>query len=168
MKAFLMRFAFILALAPGLVLANSVSTKPLDSRALAGLEQGKILWDITLANPDALIARLNVLEETYEDMVRQGLKPNMIFTFRGGAAGLIAKDLSHLDIEQASAVGQVQYKLTELMKRPGVHMEACQIATRRFNITQQDQLLPGISLVGNTFLSIMGYENQGYTTIRID
>lgn len=164
MKPLIHFFLFLVFLAPGLVMAE----KPSDQRALAGIESGKILWDITLANPEGLLSRLNVLEETYEDMVRQGVKPNMIFTFRGGAAGLIAADISHLEMEKASAVGQVQYKLTEFMKRPGVHMEACQIATRRFNLTKQDHLMPGILLVGNTFLSIMGYENQGYTTIRID
>lgn len=164
MKTFFSRLVIILVLAPGLVLAE----KPSDQRALASIESGKILWDITLANPQALLSRLTVLEETYDDMLRQGLKPNMIFTFRGGAAGLIAADLRGLDIERAAEVGQVQDKLTSLMKRPGVHMEACAIATRRFNLTKQDQLMPGVLLVGNTFLSIMGYENQGYTTIRID
>ncbi len=138
------------------------------AKAISEIKAGKILWDITLGNPEGLLSRLNVLEETYEDMVRQGIKPQMIFTFRGGAAGFIARDLSHLTMEQASAVDQVQLKLEGLMKRPGVHMEVCQIATRRFNITRQAQLIPGVLLVGNTFLSIMGYENQGYSTIRID
>ncbi len=164
MQRVLKVFFVLFTLLPGLVLAD----KPSDNRAINGMQTGKILWDITLANPENLLSRLNVLEETYEDMIRQKIKPQMIFTFRGGAAGLIARDLSHLDIDKAAAVGQVQYKLSELMKRPGIHMEACQIATRRFNLTEQNQLMPGILLVGNTFLSIMGYENKGYTTIRID
>lgn len=164
MNKLLKLILFVVVLLPGLTIAGKSS----DQRALARIESGKILWDITLANPQALISRLIVLEETYEDMVRQGVKPNMIFTFRGGAAGLIAADLNHLDIERAADVGLVQDKLASFMKRPGVHMEACQIATRRFNLTQQDHLMPGVLLVGNTFLSIMGYENQGYTTIRID
>ncbi|AHF01852.1 hypothetical protein THIAE_08875 [Thiomicrospira aerophila AL3] len=168
MNTFFRSFILCVVLSPGLVMANSSITKPSDSRALAGLEQGKILWDITLAQPDALIARLNVLEETYHDMVRQNLTPNMMFTFRGGAVQHLAQDLSQRDLDQAAASLAVQQKLSELLALPGIHMEACQIATRRFNLTRQEDLMQGVTLVGNTFLSIMGYENQGYTTIRID
>lgn len=170
MKSLYKTFVFCLILAPGLVSANMLEAinKPSDSRAIAQLEQGKILWDITLADPQALVSRLQVLEETYHDMVRQNLTPNMMFTFRGGSVQHLARDLSHRDLDQAAASLVVQQKLTELLALPGVRMEACQIATRRFNLLQQDDLMPGVTLVGNTFLSIMGYTNQGYTSIRID
>lgn len=163
MKAFLKSFLLILILAPGLVLAG----KPTDSRAIAGMDKAKILWDVTLANPQGLISRLSVIEETHQDMVRQGLKPNMVFAFRGGAAGLIGRDTDQLDIERAAEVRMLHDRIAQIQQLEGVHMEACAIATRRFNLSQED-LLPGITLVGNTFLSIMGYENQGFATIRID
>ncbi|WP_018875039.1 DsrE family protein [Thioalkalivibrio sp. ALJ1] len=145
----------------------ALADKPSDERAIAGLENGRILWDITIGDPERLIARLSVIEETYDDMVRQGLEPEMMFAFRGGAAGMIAASTDHLELEDVSAVRHIHERLEDLLAREGVHMEACSIATRRFDLTQDD-LLPGIQLVGNTFLSIMGYESQGYATIRID
>lgn len=163
MKTLFASFSLILALAPGLVLAD----KPTDSRAIAGMQTGQILWDVTLANPQGLISRLNVIEETHQDMIRQGLKPKMVFAFRGGAAGLIGRDTEKLDIERAAEVRMLHDRIAQIQQLDGVHMEACSIATRRFNLGQED-LLPGITLVGNTFLSIMGYENQGYATIQID
>ncbi|WP_018872847.1 DsrE family protein [Thioalkalivibrio sp. ALJ16] len=150
-------------LLPGLALAE----KPGDQRAIAGMDTGRILWDITIGEPERLIARLSVIQETYEDMQRQGLEPDMVFAFRGGAAALIARDTDHLEIEDVSAARHIHERLQALMELDGIHMEACQIATRRFDLGQED-LIPGVQLVGNTFLSIMGYENQGYTTIRID
>ncbi|WP_018875735.1 hypothetical protein [Thioalkalivibrio sp. ALE31] len=150
-------------LLPGLALAD----KPGDQRAIAGMDTGRILWDITIGEPDRLIARLSVIRETYDDMQRQGLEPEMVFAFRGGAAGLIARSTDHLDIEDVSTVRHIHERLEGLLELDGIHMEACSIATRRFDL-EQDDLLPGIHLVGNTFLSIMGYENQGYATIRID
>lgn len=158
--AFLLLFTLWL---PGLALAD----KPGDERALAGMETGRILWDITIAEPERLSARLDVIRETYEDMQRQGLEPRMVFAFRGGAAALIARSTDHIEIEDVAAVRDVHERLESLQGSDGIHMEACHIATRRFDL-EQDDLLPGIHLVGNTFLSIMGYENQGYTTIRID
>ncbi len=152
-----------LLLLPGLAAAD----KPGDSRALSGIDTGRILWDITIGDPERMISRLSVIEETYDDMLRQDVQPMMIFTFRGGAAGLLARDLDRLELEDASAVAHVHERLQGLLDRSGVHMEACAIATRRVGLEQQD-LIPGVQLVGNTFLSIMGYRQKGYTTIRID
>ncbi len=145
----------------------ALADKPGDDRAIDGLEEGRILWDVTLGDPERLIARLDVILETREDMQRQGLEPHMIFAFRGGAAGLVAESTDHLDLADADAVERLHDRLQDLQGLDNVHMEACSIATRRFDLGQRD-LLPGIELVGNTFLSIMGYERQGYSTIRID
>jgi len=150
-----------------LLTATASADKPGDDRALAGIDTGRIVWDITIGEPERLIARLSVIEETYDDMVRQGVEPDMVFAFRGGAAALIARDTDHLDIEDVSAARHIHDRIADIVERDGVHMEACYIATRRFDLGQDD-LIPGVHLVGNTFLSIMGYENQGYTTIRID
>jgi intracellular sulfur oxidation DsrE/DsrF family protein len=163
MKPLLTRILLIFALAPGLVFAD----KPTDSRAIVGMQTGKILWDITLSNPKRLIARLNVIEETHQDMIRQGLQPKMVFAFRGGAAGLIAQDTDQLNLELAAEVLMLHERIKQVQKLEGVHMEACAIAARRFHLDQKD-LLPGITLVGNTFLSIMGYQNQGFAIIKID
>jgi len=140
--------------------AAALTDTPGDTRAIAGMETGRIMWDITIGDPDRLIGRLDVIEQTFDDMVRQGLKPDMVFGFRGGAAGLIATSTDR-NIEH------IHERLQRLLERDGIHMEACSLATQRFGLAQKD-LLPGIHLVGNTFLSIMGYEHQGYATIRLD
>lgn len=163
MKALLSCVLLALTFAPGLVLAD----KPTDSRAIAGMQTGKILWDVTTGDPQRLIARLNVIEETYQDMIRQGLQPKMVFAFRGGAAGLIAKSTDKLSLELAVDVLMLHERIRQIQQLKDVHMEACAIATRRFHLAQED-LLPGITLVGNTFLSVMGYQNQGFVTIKID
>ncbi|TVS16857.1 MAG: hypothetical protein EA417_08780 [Gammaproteobacteria bacterium] len=145
----------------------TLADRPGDNRAIAGMETGRIMWDITIGDPQHLIGRLAVIEQTFDDMVRQGLKPEMVLGFRGGAAGLIAASPDHRDDREAFVLRQVHERLQGLLQRDSVHMEACGLATQRFDLAQED-LLPGIHLVGNTFLSIMGYENQGYSTIRLD
>ncbi len=145
----------------------AAADKPGDERAIEGMDEGRILWDVTLGDPEALMGRLDVILETREDMQRQGLEPHMVFAFRGGAAGLVAESTDHLDFADVANVERLHERLDALLELDNVHMEACSIATRRFDLEAGD-LLPGIELVGNTFLSIMGYERQGYTTIRID
>lgn len=158
------------ALAAVLLLLSTplLAEKPGDSAALAGVEDGRIIWDVTQGDPAILSARLDVIEETYDDMVRQDVTPRMVFAFRGGAARLIATDIdAHVDLADRDAALLVQEKLTALLTRSGVVMEACDIATRRFDLGPDD-LMSGVDAVGNTFLSLMGYGQQGYVAIPIN
>lgn len=140
----------------------------LDDRvALEGVEVGKIAWDVTQGNPATLSGRLDVIHETYQDMVRQGVKPRMLFTFRGGAVLLLQKNLDALPLADQADAEQVQQSLAHLNTLPGVRMEACQIAMRRAGIGA-DELIPGVHAVGNTFLSLMGFGQRGYITIPIN
>jgi intracellular sulfur oxidation DsrE/DsrF family protein len=45
-------------------------------------------------------------------------------------------------------------------------MEACSVATRLFGV-DNGTLLDGIKPVGNTFVSLTGYQAQGYANIPI-
>jgi intracellular sulfur oxidation DsrE/DsrF family protein len=47
-----------------------------------------------------------------------------------------------------------------------VRMEACSITTRLAGI-DSETLLPGIDLVGNTFVSQIGYQAKGFAVIPI-
>jgi len=48
----------------------------------------------------------------------------------------------------------------------GVRMEACSVATKLFNVSNKS-LLNGIKPVGNTFVSLTGYQAKGYASIPI-
>ncbi len=151
-----------------LLAVPAAADKPGDDAALAGIEEGRIIWDVTQGDPALLAGRLAVIEETWDDMVRQDVEPRMVFAFRGGAARVIARDIdAHFDLADHDAVAEVHERLNDFLERPGVVMEACDIATRRFDLGADD-LLPGIDLVGNTFLSLMGYSRQGYVAIPIN
>jgi len=45
-------------------------------------------------------------------------------------------------------------------------MESCSVATRLFKVDNAS-LLDGIKPVGNTFVSLTGYQAQGYANIPI-
>jgi len=54
----------------------------------------------------------------------------------------------------------------DLAKRPGVKMEACSVAARLFDVDSKTYL-PGIKPVGNTFVSLIGYQAKGFAVIPI-
>lgn len=163
----LLRLIAILLLLPGLALPTlAMAEKPSDQRALEGLTQGKIVWDINMASAQKLSLYLNVIQETYDDLKRQGVEPDMVFAFRGTSVRLIRTGHDDLPLDEIEHHEQLASQLKALMARPGVQMEACAIAMRLFGVDAAG-LLPGIMPVGNTFVSLMGYQMKGYASILI-
>ena len=157
----------MIVLLPGLVLATEVP-RPDDARSLQGLEEGRILWDVTAGDPDKLLARLGVIEQTYRDLERQGVTPRMMFAFRGGSVRLLTRDAPEQSLDEAQTILQIHARLQELAALDGVErMEACSIATRRNGITQADLVEPIVE-VGNTFVTAAAYAQRGYAKIKID
>lgn len=140
--------------------------KPADEAALEGVTRGKVVWDINMGDPKKLSLYLRVIEETYDDLVRQGVAPDMVFAFRGRSVLLISTDREEIPLEQHVYLDEVAELLADLSNRPGVRMEACSVACRLFGV-KAESLLPRIKAVGNTFVSLIGYQAKGYGTIPI-
>ncbi|MCF8004335.1 MAG: DsrE family protein [Chromatiaceae bacterium] len=146
--------------------ADAPDTKPDDSRALASVETGKVAWDINVGNPEKLSLYLKVMDETYEDLKRQGVEPEMVFTFRGPSLQLISTQHTDVPLDQEQHYEAVAELIKTLQAKPNVHMEACSVAARLFKI-DPGTLLSGIDFVGNTFVSQIGYQSKGYAMIPI-
>lgn len=139
--------------------------KPDDADALQGVTQGRVVFDINISEPKKLPLYLMVIDETISDLERQGVKPEVILAFRGKAVALISTDRERFELTDLPDVEKAAAQLEALQKR-GVRMEACSVATRVFGVDNAT-LLPGIKPVGNTFVSLIGYQAQGYATIPV-
>jgi len=157
---------FPIVLLLSLVTGVALAEKPSDEHALKGLASGKIAWDINMGSAYKLKGYLKVMAETYDDLKRQGVEPDMIFTFRGPSVRLITEDLAGIPMDEEADHEEIAEQVRALLARPNVRMEACSIATRLAGIDGQT-LLPGIALVGNTFVSQIGYQAKGYASIPI-
>ncbi len=140
--------------------------KPGDADALNDIHVGKVVWDVTVGNPKKLLLMLNVIEETYDDLVRQNVKPDMVFAFHGPVMKLITTEAPELALDDEEAHEKVLELLTKFSKKPGIKMESCSIAARLLNI-DNDTIISEVKPVGNTFVSLIGYQKQGYALIPI-
>lgn len=154
----------ILLLSLGLPQAHSADG-PDDADALQGVTQGRVVFDINVSTPKKLPLYLMVIDETISDLERQGVEPEVILAFRGKAVTLITTDHEDIELTDLEYVEKAATQLEALQKRGG-RMEACSVATRLFGV-DNGALLPGIKPVGNTFVSLIGYQAQGYATIPI-
>lgn len=158
---------FIIIVLSGLLFSNHVyAEKPTDSDALQDVNEGKIVWDVTVGNPIKLLLLMKVIEETYDDIVRQDVKPDMIFTFHGPVVKLISSQPLDLALDEEEAHEELLDRLRKFSKKPGVKMESCSVAARLLGI-DNETIMSEVNPVGNTFVSLMGYQNKGYALIPI-
>jgi len=150
-----------------LLFASNViaETAPDDSAALKGVKTGKVIFDINMTEPKKMTLYLMVIRQTVDDLKRQGVEPDVILAFRGLSVRLISKDREQFELEEYMHLDKIAEQIADL-KTQGVRMEACSVATRLFQI-DNDTLLDGIQPVGNTFVSLTGYQAQGYANIPI-
>ena len=161
------KFILLQALFTLLLLCNAYADKPNDADALEGIETGKVIWDITLSNPSRLLFVMKVIDETYEDLVKQDITPDMVFTFHGRVLKLLSSQPIELDLDEEVALEELLELIQALSKKPGVKMESCSVASRILNI-DNDTIIPEVKPVGNTFVSLIGYQQKGYSLIPIN
>ncbi|WP_018948752.1 DsrE family protein [Thioalkalivibrio sp. ALMg11] len=138
---------------------------PTDARALEGVEQGRVVFDLNNNDPEMLALYLMVIRETFEDLTDQGVEPDMILVFRGLAVTMISEDRERFELTEFDHLDTIEEHIAAL-KEKGVRMESCSVATRLFGV-DHGELLPGIEPVRNTFVSLTGYQAQGYAVIPI-
>jgi intracellular sulfur oxidation DsrE/DsrF family protein len=109
-----------------------------------------------------LLKQLEVIEETRQSLIKQGVKPDFVITFRGPATKLVQTDQSQIAAEDRENATKVAEKVSALKTAKGVtSMEQCAIAVRLAG-TKPENVLPAIKVVGNGFISLMGYQAKGY------
>jgi intracellular sulfur oxidation DsrE/DsrF family protein len=144
---------------------SMAATQPDDSDALAGVTTGKVIFDINMTDAKKMTLYLMVIDETVEDLKKQGVTPDVIVAFRGLSVRLVSKDREPMELTDYEHLDKIEQQLAALQEK-GVKMEACSVATRLFKVKNED-LLDGVKAVGNTFVSLTGYQAQGYANIPI-
>ncbi|WP_019895206.1 DsrE family protein [Hydrogenovibrio halophilus] len=137
-----------------------------NEHAMAGVENGDVLFDITLSEPRMLTGQMNVIRETYRDLQAHGITPRMVLAFHGQNVHYLTENLDTVALEDLNQVEAFNQSLDKLMALEGVRIEVCAIATRVYG-ADRDAIRDGIEVVGNTYLSNIGYAKQGYAVIGI-
>jgi intracellular sulfur oxidation DsrE/DsrF family protein len=148
------------------VLFCSVGAKAADDHAsLTGLKEVKVAFDIKDGDPKLLLGRLDVIDETRQSLIQQGVKPHFILAFRGPATKLVQTDQDKIKPEDRAMAAKIAARIKEMSVAPGVDgFEQCAVAAREQG-TKTELVLPEIHVVGNGFISLMAYQAKGYAYI---
>ena len=101
-----------------------------------------------------------------ETMVAQKVKPDFIIVFVGATVRFFttAPD-AELFEKQKETLAAIAASVRELKKK-GVRMEVCEIATNFFKVPS-GTLFPELKLIGNGFTSLIGYQSRGYRLVPV-
>jgi intracellular sulfur oxidation DsrE/DsrF family protein len=158
---------FVFAAAAAIALFALASTPaypegPNDQAALSGLSEVKVAFDVTNGDGKTLLKALEVIDETKQSLIKQGVKPHFVIAFRGPATKLVQKDQNQIKAEDREYAAKIAEKINALRSADGVtSIEQCAVAVRLAG-TKPDDLVPGVKLVGNGWISLMAYEAKGY------
>lgn len=157
---------FLLGVFLFILISGALAEKPSDTDALENIEVGKVVWDVLASRPDRLLFYLKLIDETYHDLVRQDVEPDMVFIFHGRALQLIKSEEVDFLPKDKQAHQEALALINDLSARSGVRMEACSISARMQDI-ENDGIISDVKMVGNTYVSLIGYQSKGYSVIPV-
>lgn len=133
--------------------------------ALGNINQLKIVVDLNVGG-DLLLKRLGLLTATFDQLVTAGVKPKVVVAIRGQASRYVTESNSAVQSADVPLKNQITQSIISLAGR-GVTFEQCAIAASSFNIDLED--FPArITVVQNGYISLIGYQEQGYRFLPMD
>jgi intracellular sulfur oxidation DsrE/DsrF family protein len=152
------------ALGIGAAALPAISAEPA-AVPLAGMKEMKIAFDITDANPKVLLNKLEVIDETRQSLLKQGVTPRFVLAFRGEASRFVQTDIDKIKPEDRELAAKVAAKVKALKQAPGVEsLEQCSIPLRQREIAES-KVIPEIKVVENGWIALVSYQARGYAYI---
>jgi hypothetical protein len=146
--------------------AGSQSDSYNNDKALKGLTETKAYFDVTVGEPKPLLIRLQLIEKTYQQLVTAGVTPAFVVGIRGKASIFFTRGKDYvldIDLPEKEQIAAIVKKLNAIK----IPIEQCRIAAGFEDIDAAD-FLPEVELVANGYLSMIGYQSQGYGFVPMD
>ncbi|MBO1926430.1 DsrE family protein [Thiomicrorhabdus sp. 6S2-11] len=135
-----------------------------DSVALNGIKEVKIVLLVDLPHPQSAAGYLREIDAMRQSYIQQGVTPKMVLVFQGETVRYLSKnpgeDLTFEFEKDLKSIADSVAKFKEL----GIRMEICSVATNYFKV-DNDSILPGMTVVGDSAISMVGWQYQGYKAI---
>jgi len=135
--------------------------------ALKGVKGIKAVFDVSQGSPEFANVLFWAVKDVYEDEAVRALpEPAQVaIVFHGPAVKLISTDRTGFEESDTAELDKFADTIRQL-KKDGVKMEVCLYAAKVMGLDPKT-IMPEIDHVGNGFVSVVGYQAQGYSVVRI-
>ena len=137
-----------------------------DSASLAELKVGKGVFLVDIGDAKKLNFYLEVIQGTYKGMKAQGVEPDFILVYIGPSVKYLSTAPSSETEQEAAGILLEIESNVEALAELGIKQEVCAVATSVFGIDNKT-IFPDLTLVGDGFISLIGYQAQGYHLVPV-
>jgi len=135
-----------------------------DAAALAGMTEAKGVFQIDFTEAEKTAFYLEVIRGTHANFVRQGVDPDLVIVFIGPTVQFLSTEAGE-EVADPATLMRIESEVARLADM-GVRLEVCTVATEVFNV-DNDSLFDGLELTGDGFVSMIGWQAQGYHPITL-
>jgi intracellular sulfur oxidation DsrE/DsrF family protein len=140
---------------------------PRDAATSAEVKSGKVVWDISVrSTPRQFLNNLTDIRAAYDALDGFGVKPEMIFVFRGDAITWLSRSQSQGSSWARKTIDQITGILSDMQNREGVRMVADPIAGAMIR-NRASNLMTAVTVVDNAFVELINYQSKGYALIQL-
>jgi intracellular sulfur oxidation DsrE/DsrF family protein len=133
--------------------------------AVKGMQDMKIVFDVTEGNPKVLAGKLATIDVTRKQLIEAGVAPHIVVAFRGDASYYTQDDVEKLKPEDRAEYAKVHEAIRQLRKQSGVDsVEQCSLPLPARKIDKA-RVMPEVTLVPNGWIAVVAYQQKGYAYI---
>jgi len=166
MKITIHTLFIVLMLVVTSTLARAAELAINDQASLGNLKTGKGVFLVDIGEAGKLNFYLEIIQGTYKGMKDQGVEPDFVLVYIGPSVKYLSTS-PQADVEQAAGGVLMEIESNvDALAALGIRQEICAVATHAFGIDNKT-LLPGLTLVGDGFISLIGYQSQGYHLVPV-
>jgi intracellular sulfur oxidation DsrE/DsrF family protein len=138
-----------------------------DYAALEGVNGLNTVYDVSQASPKVSNLVFWAVRDVYQNDSVSALPnpPRTVVVFHGPAVKLISTERKWFKPEEVAEVDKFADTIRQ-MKKDGVTFEICDYAAKVMGVDPAT-IMPEIDHVANGFVSVAGYQAQGYSVVRI-
>lgn len=135
--------------------------------ALQGVSGYDAVYEVTQGDPKVNNILFWAVRNSYQVAEVKALDkvPRIVVVFHGPVVKLLSSDRAAFDDAEWAEVEKFQNTLRQ-MKKDGVTLEVCLYAVKVMGVDKAT-IMPEIDQVGNGFVSVIGYQMQGYAVVRV-
>ncbi len=131
---------------------NGIGRLSTNTDALKGVKSVKAIFDVRVASPKAAVIQLNLIHQTYQQLVAENKKPGFVVSFMGPAVKLISKSRQGFGAEEQKSLDEIAVTISRMAK-DGFRVEICMFAAGLFGVDPAS-ILPEIKKVENGWISL--------------
>ena len=135
-----------------------------DTAALAGVEEARGVFQIDFTEAEKTAFYLEIIRGTHANFVRQGVEPDLVIVFIGPTVQFLTTEAGE-EVADPATLMRIESEVARLADL-GVRLEVCGVATEVFGV-DNDTLFDGLHLTGDGFVSMIGWQAQGYHPVTM-